>query len=133
MPTPDHSCLLVIDSPSLQQQVTFAILGAFKRKVWVTEAADGLTALRRLESNKFALIITKANLPNMSGFKLIKQARADPAHKSTPVILLVGATEDAKVLEGILQLGGISRVAIPAKPADIQILVAKVKELLKIT
>jgi hypothetical protein len=33
----------------------------------------------------------------------------------------------------ILKLGGISRVATPAKPADIQLLVAKVKELLKIT
>lgn len=66
------------------------------------EAVDaGDVALRRAKEVKPALVLSDVMMPGLDGFGLLREIRADPDLKDTPVILLSArAGEDAKV-EGI--------------------------------
>lgn len=55
------------------------------------EADDGNTALPRLQSETFDLLITDWNMPVMRGIDLLRAVRADPALANLPVLMV--ATE----------------------------------------
>jgi two-component system, chemotaxis family, chemotaxis protein CheY len=57
------------------------------------EAEDGTGALAKLRAERFDFVVTDVNMPNMNGFELLRQIRADPALKALPVLLV---TAEAK-------------------------------------
>ena len=123
----DYSCLIVEDSPMMRQLLVFAM--ARVRNLSVTEADDGVDALRKLAAARFDLIVTDINMPIMDGLKLIRRVRTDPGHKDTPIIVITteGAQEDR---QRALQLGANAYIT---KPIQAPQAIAKVKELLKMT
>ncbi|GBE06541.1 MAG TPA: response regulator [Nitrospirae bacterium] len=88
------SVLVVEDSPTMRQLITFAL----KRlpDCSITEAANGMEALDKLSSTTFDLILADINMPVMDGLKLVGLLRSDPRHKETPIIIITteGAEED---------------------------------------
>ena len=70
--------LVVDDSASLRQVVSIALKGAGYE---VTEACDGADALTKLAGNKFHLIITDVNMPNMDGITFLKEVKKLPEVK----------------------------------------------------
>lgn len=122
----DYSCLIVEDSPMMRQLLVFAL--ARVRNLRVTEADDGVDALRKLATARFDIIVTDINMPIMDGLKLIRRVRTDPTHKDTPVIVITteGAQEDRN---RALQLGANAYITKPIQAPQV---IAKVKELLKI-
>lgn len=123
----DYSCLIVEDSPMMRQLLVFAM--ARVRNLRVTEADDGVDALRKLATARFDLIVTDINMPIMDGLKLIRRVRTDENHKSTPIIVITteGAEEDR---HRALQLGANAYITKPIQAPQV---IAKVKELLKMT
>lgn len=123
----DYSCLIVEDSPMMRQLLVFAM--ARVRNLSVTEADDGVDALRKLAAARFDLIVTDINMPIMDGLKLIRRVRTDPAHKDTPIIVITteGAQEDR---QRALQLGANAYITKPIQAPQV---IAKVKELLNMT
>lgn len=89
--------LAVDDSQTMRDMVSFTLKGA---GFTVREAADGKLGLDELKRGPVDLIITDLNMPNMDGIGLIKAVRADPAHKSTPILILTTESDDAKKTEG---------------------------------
>ena len=65
----DYACLIVEDSPMMRQLLVFAL--ARVKNLKVTEADDGVDALRKLATTKFDIIITDINMPIMEGLKLV--------------------------------------------------------------
>ncbi len=57
------------------------------------EADDGNTALPMLRTGKYDFLVTDWNMPNMSGFDLLKNVRADDQLKTLPVLMV---TAEAK-------------------------------------
>jgi two-component system chemotaxis response regulator CheY len=57
------------------------------------EAEDGAVALNMLRSGKFDFVVSDINMPNMNGFDLLKNIRADEKLKSIPVLMV---TAEAK-------------------------------------
>jgi two-component system chemotaxis response regulator CheY len=57
------------------------------------EAEDGAVALNMLRSGKFDFVVSDINMPNMNGFELLKNIRADERLKSIPVLMV---TAEAK-------------------------------------
>ena len=94
----------------------------------VTEADDGVDALRKLAATKFDIIITDINMPIMDGLKLVKRIRTDPTHKDTPIVIITteGSQEDR---QRALQLGANAYITKPIQAPQV---IAKVKELFKI-
>jgi two-component system, chemotaxis family, chemotaxis protein CheY len=120
----DYSCLIVEDSPMMRQLLVFAM--ARVRNLRVTEADDGVDALRKLATARFDLIVTDINMPIMDGLKLIRRVRTDENHKTTPIIVITteGAEEDR---HRALQLGANAYITKPIQAPQV---IAKVKELL---
>ena len=122
----DFSCLVVEDSPMMRQLLVFAL--ARIKRIAVTEAEDGVDALRKLASSRYDIIITDINMPIMDGLKLVKRIRSDAVHRDTPVVIITteGSTEDR---QRALQLGANAYITKPIQAPQV---ISKVKELLKI-
>ena len=89
--------LAVDDSASIRQMVSFTIKGAGYD---VVEANDGVDALSKAKSQKFDLVITDVNMPNMDGISLIKELRALANYKFTPLLMLTTESGAEKKTEG---------------------------------
>jgi two-component system chemotaxis response regulator CheY len=69
----------------------------------VTEATDGLDALSQLEKLGCPdLILVDWNMPEMNGLEFIKAARAIPAFKEVPMMMVTTETEMERMAEAFV-------------------------------
>ncbi len=115
------SILVVDDSASLRQVVNIALTGAGYS---VTEACDGKDALDKLNGQKFHLIISDVNMPNMDGISLLKAVKDNPAYRFTPVIMLTTESQEDKKNEG-RNAGAKAWMVKPFQPAQMLDAVSK--------
>ena len=113
---PDYNFLVVEDSPTMRQLITFALKRIPGSKI--VEANDGIDALKKLSTQKFDIILTDINMPIMDGLKLVSMVRNDPVHRAIPIIIITteGADEDRK--RG-LALGANAYIAKPIQTTDL--------------
>jgi two-component system chemotaxis response regulator CheY len=79
-------------SSSLRLATRIALTGA---GYTVTEACDGLEGLGKAQGQKFDMIITDLNMPNMDGLSMIREIRKLPVQMGTPIIFLTTESDDA--------------------------------------
>ncbi|MDX8400463.1 MAG: EAL domain-containing protein [Gallionellaceae bacterium] len=60
----------------------------------VHEAANGFDALTMCLAEEYALILLDVQMPEMDGFEVCEQLRADPRTANTPIIFLTAAFKD---------------------------------------
>jgi two-component system chemotaxis response regulator CheY len=89
------------------------------------EAEDGAVALNMLKASKFDFVVSDINMPNMSGFELLKSIRADDALKTTPVLIV---TAEAKKEDIVLaaQTGANGYIVKPFTKATLEEKVQKI-------
>src|SRR5688572_20246772 len=123
----EYKALVVEDSPTMRQLIVFALRRLQSLKV--TEADDGVDALKKLQGSKFDILITDINMPIMDGLKLVSLVRKDPTHKDIPIVIITteGAQEDR---QRALALGANAYITKPIQAPQV---INTVKELLKIT
>ncbi|MDT7041896.1 response regulator [Candidatus Nitronereus thalassa] len=115
--------LVVDDSVSMRQMVTFTLKGAGFE---VVEAGDGKEAVAKLNGGaKPNLVITDLNMPNMDGISLIKEIRGMAAHKFTPVLMLTTESADDKKKEG-QSAGATGWIVKPFNPDQMLQVIKKV-------
>jgi two-component system chemotaxis response regulator CheY len=91
----------------------------------VLEGGNGQEGLDKLAGQKVALIITDLNMPVMDGIEFIKQVRAKPPYKFTPVLMLTTETTDAKKQAG-KAAGATGWLVKPFNPQNLLQVIAKV-------
>ncbi len=113
---PEYTFLVVEDSPTMRQLISFALRRISGCKI--IEANDGLDALKKLSTHKFDIILTDINMPIMDGLKLVSMVRNDPVHRAIPIIIITteGAEEDRK--RG-MALGANAYIPKPIQTADL--------------
>ncbi|NOY62515.1 MAG: response regulator [Gammaproteobacteria bacterium] len=89
--------LIVDDSTSMRQMVGHTLKAAGYS---VAEAVDGVEALKIAKSEKFNLVLSDVNMPNMDGITLIKELRGLPAYKFIPMLMLTTESVSSKKMEG---------------------------------
>ena len=52
------------------------------------EAEDGVAALNKLRTRTFAFVVSDINMPNMNGFQLLAEIKADEKLKHLPVLMV---------------------------------------------
>jgi len=90
----------------------------------VIQAYDGRTALHRWSEESPDLIMLDVNLPDMSGFEICRQIRAEA---DTPIILLTVRGEEDDIVHG-LEIGADDYITKPYSPRQ---LVARVQAVLR--
>ena len=118
---PKH-ILIVDDAISMRGLVGMTLRNA---GYTVTEASDGQDALGKLGAARFNLIISDLNMPRLDGIGLIKDIKAMPAHKFTPIIMLTTESQDGKKQEG-RAAGAKAWLVKPFKPETLVDVVKKV-------
>lgn len=89
--------LIVDDSMSLRTTLGIALKSAGYD---VAEAVDGKDGLSKLDGRKYNLIISDVNMPNMDGLTFVKAAKAMPAYRFTPILMLTTEGDATKMAEG---------------------------------
>ena len=115
--------LAVDDSRSILQMVSFTLKGAGYQ---VVEATNGKEALGVAQQHKVDLVLTDLNMPIMDGITLIRQLRAQPAYRFTPMLMLTTEAGDTFKTKG--KAAGATGWLV--KPFDPQKLLSVVKKVL---
>jgi CheY-like chemotaxis protein len=115
--------LLVDDDPTVRN-----IISHFLRKEGfvVEKAGNGGDGLAGAKAGRPDLIILDAVVPGMDGFELLSLLKKDPDTFSIPVLMLSALGEETAIIKGLEE--GADYVLKPFSP---QVLVAKVKKILK--
>lgn len=113
--------LIVDDDPHIRELVqVFLRNDGFE----IIEAEDGLEALAKLEAVKVDMAIIDVMMPNMDGWELCQELKAD---SDMPILMLTAKAETSQKLKGF-QLGTDDYLVKPFEPLE---LVARVNALLK--
>lgn len=113
---PDYTFLVVDDSPTMRQLISFSLKRIPGSKI--VEANDGVDALKKLAAQKYSLVLTDINMPILDGLKLVSMPRSDPKYKDIPIIVITteGAEDDRKAG---LAVGASAYVSKPVKTGDL--------------
>ena len=114
--------LAVDDSASMRQMVAFTLKGAGYS---VIEAVDGKDALEKAKTGAADVVLTDVNMPNMDGIELIRQLRALPKYKFTPMLLLTTESGADKKAAG-KAAGATGWLVKPFNPDQLLATIAKV-------
>ena len=114
--------LAVDDSASMRQMVSFTLKGAGHD---VMEASDGAQALALAKTSQVDLVLTDVNMPNMDGVTLIRELRALPNYKFTPMLTLTTESGTDKKMEG-KQAGATGWIVKPFSPDQLLATIKKV-------
>ncbi|CUS40663.1 Chemotaxis regulator-transmits chemoreceptor signals to flagelllar motor components CheY [hydrothermal vent metagenome] len=109
------SILAVDDSASMRQMVAFTLKGAGYQ---VKEASDGVGALAIAKQEKFDLVLTDVNMPNMNGIELVQQLRQLDDFKFTPMLMLTTESAGDMKMQG-KQAGATGWIVKPFNPEQL--------------
>jgi two-component system chemotaxis response regulator CheY len=114
--------LIVDDSRTIRQQVTFTLTkGGYE----VVEAEDGLDGINKLKANPdVAMIISDVNMPNMNGLEMVETINGDAGIAHPPIVMLT--TEGAgDLVERAKKAGAKGWLVKPFKPDQLVAVVSK--------
>ena len=113
--------LVIDDSSSLRQVVKMALEGAGYE---VVEAGDGQAALALLDGRQLGMAICDVNMPRMNGIEFVKAAKALPAYRFLPILMLTTESQEGKKEEG-KAAGAKAWMVKPFAPASLLNAVSK--------
>lgn len=111
------------DSTSLRQMVSYALRQAGHN---VIEATNGAEALDQARSHQADLVLSDVNMPVMDGLELVRNLRALPDYRFTPVLMLTTESSQDKKQQG----RAVGATGWLVKPFDPEILLATIRRVL---
>ncbi|MET0398346.1 MAG: response regulator transcription factor [Longimicrobiaceae bacterium] len=114
--------LVVDDEPDISALVAYHLARESYR---VRTAADGVEAIRAVETERPDLVVLDLMLPGMSGLDVLGELRRRGETQDLPVILLTARREEQDRIEG-LRLGADDYLAKPFSPQELVLRVGAV-------
>ena len=114
--------LTVDDSRTMRDMLLLALEGA---GYTVIQAVDGVDGLETLAAKGADVVITDINMPRLDGFGFIEGMRANPDHRTTPVLVLT-TESDADKKQRAREAGATGWIVKPFDPARLLAAVARV-------
>lgn len=119
--TEQSPIILVVDDQAKNLQILTTTLQAAGYRV--SSATNGPAALRLCEKRSFDLILCDIMMPEMDGYAVCRQLKANPETRDIPLIFLTAKTQNEDVLQGF-EAGAVDYVT---KPFNTSELLARVK------
>jgi two-component system chemotaxis response regulator CheY len=117
---------LVVDDFSTMRRIVRGLLKEIGYQN-CDEAEDGVEALSMLKVNKYDFVVSDINMPNMTGFELLKAIKEDPNLKHLPVLMV---TAEARKEDIVLaaQSGAAGYIVKPFTKATLEEKVLKIMQ-----
>ena len=117
---------LVVDDFSTMRRIVRNLLKEIGHTN-VEEAEDGQVALGKLQAGEFDFVVSDLNMPNMNGFELLRQIRADAKLKSLPVLLVTAEAKKEDIVTAA-QIGASGYIVKPFTKATLEEKVQKIMQ-----
>lgn len=118
--------ILVVDDFATMRKVIRNILKQVQYEN-VVEAEDGVVALSILKSQHIDFVISDWNMPNMTGYELLKAVRADPEIGKTPFLMITAESLQENVVAAVK--AGVSNYIV--KPFTAETLNEKITKIME--
>jgi two-component system chemotaxis response regulator CheY len=93
----------------------------------VSEAEDGVAALKILKSAKIDFVISDWNMPNMTGIELLRAVRSDSELSTLPFLMVTAESLKENVVEAVKS--GVSNYIV--KPFTAEVLGEKIDKIME--
>lgn len=120
----NKSSILIVDDTETNIDILIELLSEYE----IAVAIDGESAMEILAQEKPDLILLDIMMPNMDGYEVCENIKANEDTQSIPVIFITART-DEDAIERAYEVGGVDYVTKPFKPRE---LLARVKTQLKV-
>src|SRR5947207_14897020 len=107
------SSLLVVDDNSMNR----IMLSRYITKLGYRSslAENGRQALEKLQAEQFDLVLLDVQMPEMDGYQVLEQLKADPRLRDIPVIM-ISAVEELESVVRCIELGAQDYLPKPFNP-----------------
>jgi two-component system chemotaxis response regulator CheY len=109
---------LIVDDFSTMRRIVRGLL----KEIGYTEAdeaEDGVAALQKLRNRRFDFVVSDINMPNMNGFQLLAQIKADEKLKHLPVLMVTAEARKEDIVAAA-QGGAAGYVVKPFTKATLE-------------
>lgn len=120
--------ILIIDDDEDDRLVLHSVLESVDRNMLLKSAADGLEALRLLQTDMLVFpdfIFLDLNMPKLDGFGFLKSIKKITGLKTIPIVIYTTSSQERDVVL-CRQLGADYFVTKPSRIVDIQSIVQHV-------
>jgi two-component system chemotaxis response regulator CheY len=110
--------LIVEDSPTMRSLLTSS-LEALPGPVKILEVGSGFEALRHLPRQRFDLIVTDINMPDINGLELVSFVKSNEAYRDIPLVI-VSTESSSRDRDRGLELGADAYLVKPFEPDELR-------------
>lgn len=110
--------LIVEDSPTMRSLLT-ASLEMLEGPVKIVEVGSGFEALRHLPRERFDLIVTDINMPDINGLELVSFVKTSEAYRAIPLVIVSTEGSERDRDKG-LSLGAEAYLVKPFEPEELR-------------
>ena len=122
---------LIVDDFSTMRRIVRGLLREMGC-VNADEAEDGAVALGMLKAQKFDFVVSDINMPNMTGFDLLKAIKADETLRHLPVLMVTAEARKEDIVMAA-QNGAAGYIVKPFTKATLEEKVQKIMQKLAAT
>lgn len=124
--SPRFKLLAADDNPS---NLSLLLRYLQQEEYQIITASNGAETLEKLRADAPDLLLLDVNMPEIDGFQVLEQMRADPALEHLPVIIITAARLDPVDMQYALNMGADDYIT---KPFDRRELLARIRTRLRV-
>ncbi|WP_137894106.1 chemotaxis response regulator CheY [Ramlibacter sp. 2FC] len=117
---------LIVDDFSTMRRIVRGLLKEIGYQN-AEEAEDGAVALQMLQSGSFDFVVSDINMPNMNGFDLLAQVKADERLKRLPVLMVTAEARKEDIVRAA-QNGAAGYIVKPFTKATLEEKIQKIMQ-----
>jgi two-component system chemotaxis response regulator CheY len=110
--------ILIVEDSSMTRSMIRAVVEEID-DLETVEAATGFEALKALPLQKFDLIVTDINMPDINGLELINFVKKDERYKEIPLLIISTEKSDEDKKRG-MSIGANAYITKPFQPQQLQ-------------
>jgi CheY-like chemotaxis protein len=107
---------LIVDDSSTQRRIVRKLLTGIRFPLELSEAEEGIDALKQLAAGKFDFVFLDYNMPGLNGIETLSEIKR--LYPSVQVVLMTSADDDA-VIKRAQAVGAVAYLRKPFYPADV--------------